>query len=61
MFEAAYYEYAVIEKFLPGMIPIGKQMGWFKAVYGENCWDGPVVTEIEKPEWAKGAFNFGLG
>lgn len=65
MFEALYYDTAVIEEFDEGMLAEAVERGWFRAEAGSGernePWLHPIVTEIDRPEWAHGICHWGMG
>lgn len=56
MFEIGYYTHAVIESFLPGIFPYGKQVAWYN--YNPKTKKAKLVPA---PKFAKNVVNFGMG
>jgi hypothetical protein len=72
LFEANYYDTALIEQYPEGVCSLGRQIQWYKAEYPhrreeEGFLQGtyfgvePFVVPIDQPPWAKVIVNFALG
>jgi hypothetical protein len=60
MFEANYYDVAVIEEVQEGIIARCMRRWWYRANYKSPS-SPPVVEKIEEPEWAKNVTGYGIG
>jgi hypothetical protein len=60
IFEGGTYRWAVVEEFGPGFVPKAEDVSWFRAELSEDR-ESVVVTRCEKPEWANGMCNWGMG
>lgn len=54
--EAGYYNYAVIERYQPGMYAIAEDAEWYEYNHAKREW-----TAIEEPEFARQTINFAIG
>lgn len=65
MFESLYYDVAVIEEVDEGILGESVERGWFSAKEGPGegnaTWLHPIVTKMDRPEWASGICNWGMG
>jgi len=60
MFEANYYDHAVIEEVPEYMMSVATVRGWYRASYGDDE-EAPTVSKIEAPSWSAGICNWGIG
>lgn len=61
MFEANYYNYAVIEEVAEGLTWPAKIRGWYYAAYEADDAMNPKVSKIDEPAWAERIVNWGIG
>lgn len=62
IFEANYYNLAVIEEMPEGVMACAKNVWWYQATYPDNHQGlvDPSVQRIDPPEWSLLQFNFTL-
>lgn len=62
IFEANYYNLAVIEEIPEGVMAIAKNAWWYQATYSGDPQEvfNPQVQRIQAPDWSRHQFNFTL-
>lgn len=60
MFEAGYYNTAIIERYGPGIVGMASGEWWYRAEYGA-MWTDVTVSRIAKPASQAYSINFGIG
>lgn len=60
MFEAGYYNHAIIEEVDEGILPLCRYAGIYKAYYKPSVYN-PIVKKIRMPSWCKNIVNWSMG